>query len=87
MPGAIHCLLKFVKKWTQINLRLVQNFCLVFVWHLFYKSTCQSRGTHSRRDCPTRDDDAWRVRILHRRGHEPQRVPVAPTTGVTGEPA
>ncbi len=47
----------------------------------------ESRGTHSRRDFPTRDDDAWRVRIVHRRGEDAQRVPVVPTAGVTGDPA
>ena len=38
----------------------------------------ESRGTHFRRDFPDRDDEQWRVRIVHRRGEESQRVPVEP---------
>ena len=36
----------------------------------------ESRGTHSRRDFPTRDDQRWRVRITHRRGHEVVDAPL-----------
>ncbi len=39
----------------------------------------ESRGTHFRRDFPERDDNAWRVRIVHRRGAEPRHVAVAPS--------
>jgi len=35
----------------------------------------ESRGTHFRMDYPERDD-GWRVRIVHRRGREGQRVPI-----------
>ena len=45
----------------------------------------ESRGTHSRHDCPMRDDERWRQRILHVRGQEPQRVPADRTAGVSGE--
>jgi L-aspartate oxidase len=31
----------------------------------------ESRGTHFRRDHPDRDDEHWRVRIIHRRGEDP----------------
>ena len=37
----------------------------------------ESRGTHFRRDFPVRNDDAWRVRIVHRRGEPMAKVPVA----------
>jgi L-aspartate oxidase len=36
----------------------------------------ESRGTHARRDFPARDDERWRVRIVHRRGEPPTREPV-----------
>ena len=38
----------------------------------------ESRGTHFRRDFPQRNDAAWRVRIVHRRGQDMERVPLAP---------
>ncbi len=50
----------------------------------------ESRGTHFRRDFPERDDDAWRVRIIQRRGADPvlERVgepePVGGTTAGGG---
>jgi L-aspartate oxidase len=34
----------------------------------------ESRGTHSRKDFPRRDDEAWRVHVVHRRGRTPFRV-------------
>jgi len=37
----------------------------------------ESRGTHHRRDFPSRDDGRWRVHLVHRRGHELERVAVA----------
>jgi len=39
----------------------------------------ESRGTHFRRDFPVRNDESWRVRIVHRRGQDSERVVVAPT--------
>ena len=39
----------------------------------------ESRGTHFRRDFPVRNDESWRVRIVHRRGQGSERVGVAPT--------
>ena len=46
----------------------------------------ESRGTHFRRDFAERDDEQWRVRIVHKRGAEPIRQPVAPpaAAGVEG---
>jgi L-aspartate oxidase len=38
----------------------------------------ESRGTHARRDHPARDDAAWRVRLVERRGKPMFREPVAP---------
>jgi L-aspartate oxidase len=48
----------------------------------------ESRGTHFRRDFPERRDDAWRVRLVHRRGVGMTREPVpgAPAPAV-GSPA
>ncbi|MDF1701369.1 MAG: hypothetical protein P1V36_09460, partial [Planctomycetota bacterium] len=45
----------------------------------------ESRGTHSRRDCPMRDDENWRKRIVHVRGQEPSEVAVDPAAGVAGD--
>ncbi len=36
----------------------------------------ESRGTHHRRDHPQRDDAAWRVHLVHRRGFALARQPV-----------
>jgi L-aspartate oxidase len=38
----------------------------------------ESRGTHYRRDFPERDDEHFRVRIVHRRDRDPQIVPLPP---------
>jgi len=38
----------------------------------------ESRGTHFRRDFPDRDDEHFRVRIVHRRDRDPQIVPLPP---------
>ncbi len=38
----------------------------------------ESRGTHFRRDFPKRDESAWRVHIVHRRGQAPRNVSVGP---------
>jgi L-aspartate oxidase len=50
----------------------------------------ESRGTHFRRDAPARDDARWRVRLVHRRGREVERRPVAPApaavAGAAGGP-
>lgn len=46
----------------------------------------ESRGTHLRRDHPERDDDAWRARILHRRGDEAFVRPLGGVgAGVSGD--
>ncbi len=37
----------------------------------------ESRGTHFRRDFPERDDEAWRVRIVHHRDEGLKRVGIA----------
>jgi L-aspartate oxidase len=48
----------------------------------------ESRGTHYRRDFPERDDEAWRVRIVHHRDEGLQRVAIAsPKPAGAGEPA
>jgi L-aspartate oxidase len=39
----------------------------------------ESRGTHHRRDFPERDDAAWRVRLVHRRGRPVERTRVGAT--------
>ncbi len=45
----------------------------------------ESRGTHSRHDCPMRDDAHWRKRIVHRRGRAAELVDVDRATSVAGE--
>jgi len=48
----------------------------------------ESRGTHFRRDYPDRDDEAWRVHIVHQRGGGLKRVPVTISQPArAGEPA
>ena len=44
----------------------------------------ESRGTHYRRDFPVRNDEHWRVRIVHRFGSEPTKEAVVAATGVAG---
>ena len=47
----------------------------------------ESRGTHFRRDFPVRNDENWRLRIVHRRGQDPEHVPVTPNPMTPNEPA
>jgi len=42
----------------------------------------ESRGCHSRLDFPARDDAAWRVRIVVRRGSQPELEPVSQPIGL-----
>ena len=61
--------------WSRLT--LINMLCVARLATTGALMRAESRGTHSRRDAPNRDDVGWRARVVHRRGSEPERVPVA----------
>jgi L-aspartate oxidase len=59
---------------AELELQNMVTLALLLTHAAWYRT--ESRGAHWREDHPARDDAAWRMHTVWRRGHKPNKVPV-----------
>jgi L-aspartate oxidase len=70
---------------AQARLTLLNMLCVSRLLVAAALEREESRGTHFRRDFPTRDDDKWQVRIVHHRDEGSTHVPIHTDADIRSE--